>query len=107
MSQDISQESNQHSNISTADILNVAKLSRLAISEETANDYAKDISKILMMMDTLSEVNTDEVLPLSNVHDAYQVLRDDIADFNIDRELNQSNAPSKQDGLFQVPKVVE
>ncbi len=96
-----------NTNISTADILNVASLSRLAISENTASDYAKDISKILTMMDTLANVNTDDVQPLSNVHDAYQILRADSADANIDRELNLSNAPAKQDGLFLVPQVIE
>ncbi len=93
--------------ISTADILNVASLSRLAIDDETASEYAQDISKILTMMDTLAEVDTDNVKPLSNVHDAYQVLRADKAGPAIDRELNMSNAPAKQDGLFLVPQVIE
>ncbi len=93
--------------ISKEEILKVASLSRLAIDDETASEYAQDISKILTMMDTLAEVDTDNVKPLSNVHDAYQVLRADKANPAIDRELNMSNAPARQDGLFLVPQVIE
>lgn len=93
--------------ISTEDILNVARLSRLAVTEETATNYAKDIGKILDMMDTISSVNTDGVEPLANIHEASQALRADVANADINRELNQSNAPAEQDGLFLVPQVIE
>lgn len=93
--------------ITTEEILNVAKLSRLAVTTETANDYANDISKILTMMETISGVDTEGIAPLANIHESTQALRADVANPNIDRELNQSNAPSKQDGLFLVPQVIE
>lgn len=93
--------------ISTEEILDIAKLSRLAVSPEQADGYAQDLSKILAMMDLLAEVDTDGVAPLTNVHDMTQRLRDDIPNRDIDRELNQSNAPSVADGLFLVPQVIE
>lgn len=93
--------------ISTEEILDIAKLSRLAVSPEQADGYAQDLSKILAMMDLLAEVDTDGVAPLTNVHDMTQRLRDDIPNRDIDRERNQSNAPSVADGLFLVPQVIE
>lgn len=93
--------------ISTEEILDIAKLSRLAVSAEQANGYANDLSKILSMMDLLADVNTEGVLPLTNVHDMTQRLRDDTPMRDIDRDLNQSNAPSVADGLFLVPQVIE
>jgi len=93
--------------ISTEEILDIAKLSRLAVSPKQADGYAQDLSKILAMMDLLAEVDTDGVAPLTNVHDMTQRLRDDIPNRDIDRELNQSNAPSVADGLFLVPQVIE
>ena len=92
------------------DINKVANLSRLAIDDTLANDYAKDIGKILQMMDILSDVNTDDVKPLTNVHDGVQVLRPDVVDLNglaVNRELNQAIAPAVQDGLYLVPQVIE
>ena len=93
--------------ISTEEILDIAKLSRLAVSPEQADGYAQDLSKILAMMDLLAEVDTDGVAPLTNVHDMTQRLRDDIPNRDINRERNQSNAPSVADGLFLVPQVIE
>ena len=93
--------------ISTEEILDIAKLSRLAVSPEQADGYAQDLSKILAMMDLLAEVDTDGVAPLTNVHDMTQRLRDDIPNRDIDRERNQSNAPSVADGLFLVPQVIK
>lgn len=98
------------SQLSNDEILNVAKLSRLAVSDEQAKDYANDLSKILSMMDILSDVNTDGVAPLTNVHDMTQRLRDDVVDGNgvvVNRELNQSIAPATADGLYLVPQVIE
>lgn len=96
--------------ISSHDIVNVAKLSRLAVDDAQAGDYAKDLSKILSMMDILSDVNTDGVAPLTNVHDMTQRLRDDVVDGNgltVNRKLNQSIAPATAEGLYLVPQVIE
>lgn len=96
--------------ITNDEILNVAKLSRLAVDSEQATSYAQDLSKILTMMDILADVNTDGVAPLTNVHDMTQRLRDDVVDGNgisVNRELNQSIAPTTADGLYLVPQVIE
>ena len=93
--------------ICTTDILEVAKLSRLAVDEEAAQNFADDIAKILTMMQTLSSVNTDHLAPLANVHEAAQELRADIPNADIDRELNQSVAPAVEQGLYLVPQVIE
>lgn len=96
--------------ISTQDILNVAKLSRLAVDDSQAQSHADDLGKILAMMDILSDVNTDGVAPLTNVHDMTQRLRDDVVDGNgltVNRELNQSIAPATAEGLYLVPQVIE
>ncbi|MDO4450651.1 MAG: Asp-tRNA(Asn)/Glu-tRNA(Gln) amidotransferase subunit GatC [Moraxella sp.] len=96
--------------LSSQDISKVANLSRLAIDDNLANDYAKDIGKILSMMDILAQVDTTDVKPLTNVHDGVQVLRPDVVDLNglaVNRELNQAIAPAVQDGLYLVPQVIE
>lgn len=96
--------------ISHDEIMGIAKLSRLAVSDEQAKSYATDISKILAMMDILADVDTESVAPLTNVHDMTQPLREDVVDGNgivVNRELNQSIAPNVQDGLYLVPQVIE
>ncbi|WFF38361.1 Asp-tRNA(Asn)/Glu-tRNA(Gln) amidotransferase subunit GatC [Moraxella nasibovis] len=96
--------------LNSNDILGVANLARLAIDDAKSESYAKDIGKILSMMDILSDVNTDDVKPLTNVHDGVQVLRPDVVDLNglaVNREQNQAIAPAVQDGLYLVPQVIE
>ncbi|MDO5768133.1 MAG: Asp-tRNA(Asn)/Glu-tRNA(Gln) amidotransferase subunit GatC [Psychrobacter sp.] len=93
--------------VSTADILEVAKLARLGIDESTASSYADDIDNILGIMKTISTVDTDHLSPLANVHEACQELRADISNADIDREANQSIAPAVAQGLYLVPQVIE
>ena len=93
--------------IGTDDIMEVARLARLAVDEETAQSYADDLDKILAMMETIADVDTEGLTPLSNVHEAAQTLRADGANPDIDREQNQSIAPSVEQGLYLVPQVIE
>lgn len=93
--------------ISTDDILEVAKLSRLAVDEQAAQGYAEDIDKILQMMKTIASVDTESLTPLSNIHEAAQELRADVPNPDIDRELNQSIAPAVEQGLYLVPQVMD
>jgi aspartyl-tRNA(Asn)/glutamyl-tRNA(Gln) amidotransferase subunit C len=93
--------------VSREEILEVANLARLGIDENTADSYAADITKILKMMDILGNVDTTDIKPLSNIHEACQELRADVAKHDINRERNQSVAPAIEDGLYLVPQVIE
>lgn len=101
------QSSTSDSNVSREEILEVANLARLGIDKNTANSYADDISKVLKLMQTLGDVDTTDVKPLSNIHEVCQDLRADVAKHDIDRERNQSVAPAVEAGLYLVPQVIE
>ena len=93
--------------ITTEDILDCANLSRLALDEKTAQNYAGNLDKILAMMDILDGVNTDNIKPLANIHEACNELRADITNSDIGRDGFQAVAPMVQDGLYLVPQVIE
>ncbi len=101
------QPSTSDNNVSREEILEIATLARLGVDESTANSYADDISKILKMMHILGNVDTTDIKPLSNIHEACQDLRADVANHDIDRDRNQSVAPAVEDGLYLVPQVLE
>lgn len=101
------QSSTSDSNVSREEILEVANLARLGIDKNTASSYADDISKVLKLMQTLGDVDTTDVKPLSNIHEVCQDLRADVAKHDIDRERNQSVAPAVEAGLYLVPQVIE
>ncbi len=93
--------------INCDDIFEVARLARLAIDEQTATRYAEDIDKILHMMQLIANVDTADLTPLSNVHEAAQQLRADVPDADIDRAANQAIAPAVAQGLYLVPQVID
>ena len=101
------QPATSDSNVSREEILEVASLARLGVDETTANSYADEISKVLKLMHTLSNADTTDVKPLSNIHEACQDLRADVAKHDINRERNQSVAPAVEEGLYLVPQVIE
>lgn len=101
------QPSTTDSSVSRQEILEVASLARLGVDEDTADSYANDISKILNLMNTLAAVDTTDLTPLANIHEACQDLRADIAEHDINRERNQSMAPAVEQGLYLVPQVIE
>ncbi len=93
--------------ISSAEVIKVAHLARLAIPEERLEGYTHTISDILDLVAQMNAVNTDDVEPLSNPLDAVQLLREDKVTETNQREIYQSVAPLVEDGLYLVPKVIE
>lgn len=93
--------------LKTEDVKNIAHLARLAISDDTIDDYARDLSNILDLVDQMNQVNTDHVQPMAHPMDAQQRLREDVATEPDQREKFQSIAPDVENGLYRVPKVIE
>ena len=93
--------------VDRADIAKLAKLARIAISDDAADEVANRISNVLAMVDQLQAVDTQGVEPMAHPLDAIQRLRADVVTERNERELFQSIAPAVQDGLYLVPQVIE
>jgi len=93
--------------VTANDIEKVAKLSRLLITEEQIPSVTDSINDVLGLIDKMQNVNTNNVEPLANPHDAVAVLRQDEVTAIDQREQLMQNAPASEDGLFLVPKVIE
>ncbi|ESK40537.1 Asp-tRNA(Asn)/Glu-tRNA(Gln) amidotransferase subunit GatC [Acinetobacter nectaris] len=97
----------QHSDFNAQTITSIANLARLSLNDTQSNAYAQSLNKILDMMDTLKEINTDGVEPLRSPFNSPQPLRQDTISESNHREEYQEVAPSTQDGLYLVPRVIE
>ncbi len=85
----------------------VAKLARIAITEEEADKMVGELGGILQWVEQLGEVDTDNVEPLANVANIELRLRaDEVSDGGIQQDV-LANAPESMEGFFVVPKVVE
>jgi len=89
------------------DVQKIAHLARLAVTEDEKNSVANDLTNILDLVEQMSQVDTTGVEPMSHPLHMTQRLRDDEVTQTNQREKFQSIAPSVENGLFLVPKVIE
>ncbi|MBO6752928.1 MULTISPECIES: Asp-tRNA(Asn)/Glu-tRNA(Gln) amidotransferase subunit GatC [Spongiibacter] len=90
-----------------SDIAKLARLARIRITEESSEELRQRIGDILGMIDTMQAVDTQAIEPMANPHDASQRLRADVVTETDQREHFQRMAPSTEDGLYLVPKVID
>ncbi len=85
----------------------VAKLARLALTDDEKKLYAEQLSKIIDYFDELKAVNTDGVEPMAHALNIVNVLREDVVKTPPGRDLLLKNAPDQENGYFKVPKIGE
>jgi aspartyl-tRNA(Asn)/glutamyl-tRNA(Gln) amidotransferase subunit C len=93
--------------VSPEQVRHIAKLARIAMSDEEIERLAPELNNILGWVEQLGEVNTDGVEPLTAVIDQKQRLREDVVTEGNIRDEILANAPDAQHGFFAVPKVIE
>ena len=93
--------------VSTEQVRHIAKLARIAMSDEELERLVPELNNILGWVEQLGEVDTDGVEPLATVIDQKLRLRDDVVTEGDIRDEVLANAPEAQHGFFAVPKVIE
>jgi len=89
------------------EVRSIARLARLAISDQDIPRYADNLSRILDFVAQLDKADTTSVAPMAHPLDMSQRLREDAVTESNQRELFQKNAPQVEAGLYLVPKVIE
>jgi aspartyl-tRNA(Asn)/glutamyl-tRNA(Gln) amidotransferase subunit C len=84
-------------------VLHVAKLARLELSDDEVDQMASELSGILEHVDRISELDLEGVEPTSHVVELENVLRADEPAPSLEREAALLNAPDPADGAFRVP----
>ncbi len=85
----------------------VARLARIAVSEEEAKQMEGELNTILGFVEQLSEVNVTGVEPMTSVTPMRMKTRDDVVSDGSKAADILANAPESADNFFLVPKVVE
>jgi aspartyl-tRNA(Asn)/glutamyl-tRNA(Gln) amidotransferase subunit C len=91
--------------ITRDEVLHVAKLARLALSDEEVERFRGQLSAILEAVGKVSELDLDGVPPTSHPLDLVNVLADDEPVASLSREEALANAPDPENGFFGVPPV--
>jgi len=93
--------------ITENDIVKIAKLARIAISGEEKQIFAKELSKILSLVDQLQEVDTSDTPRMTSVINGSLRTREDVTLQTPAPEEIVKNAPVSEYNCFVVPKVIE
>ena len=92
--------------ISKEEIVHIAKLASLNLSEEEIERYTNDMQEILEFANTINNVNTEGMNETIGANEKYNVFRkDEVVNFE-NREILLQNAPSQDEGMFRIPKVI-
>ena len=84
-------------------VLHVARLARLRLSDAEVEKMAGELSGILEHVDRIAELDLDDVAPTSHVVELENVLRPDEPRPSWPREVMLEQAPDPAEGAFRVP----
>ena len=85
----------------------IANLSRITLTVEEKNTFAKQLTNILGYIEKLNELDTDEVQPMAYATSLKNVFREDKSKSSFSRQEILELSPSSVNGFFKVPKVIE
>ena len=85
----------------------IAELAQLEITEKELGKVMDSMNQVLDLVEVMQTVDTTGVEPMAHPLDSTQELRDDVVTEPDQRNHYQELAPSTQDGLYLVPRVVE
>jgi aspartyl-tRNA(Asn)/glutamyl-tRNA(Gln) amidotransferase subunit C len=93
--------------VDEATVRRIARLARIKITDEEAQELQKELTGILNWVEQLNEVDTSNVEPMTRVVPiSLKMRKDEVTDGNIADDIVR-NAPNSDDHFFVVPKVVE
>jgi len=93
--------------VDQATVKRVAKLARIAITDDRAEELRDELNTILGFVEQLNEVDVEGVEPMTSVVDVEMKKRADVVNDGEIAEAVTANAPANDDHFFMVPKVVE
>jgi aspartyl-tRNA(Asn)/glutamyl-tRNA(Gln) amidotransferase subunit C len=98
--------------VTVTDVERVAELANLELQPEEAESMLHDLNAILDYMAQLNELDTSQVMPLSQVSELAgatpgRELRKDTHVPSLERRAVMPEAPETDQVFFKVPKVIE
>lgn len=89
--------------IDRAQVLHVAKLARLDLTDDEVGAMSRELSAVLDHIEKIGELQLDDVPATSHVIDVVNALRPDEPRPSLPRDVVLEQAPATQDGGFLVP----
>lgn len=93
--------------ISREEVAHLARLSRLAVTEEELDRFAGQLDVILQSVARVGEVAADDIPPTSHSVPLTNVYRDDVPTPSLTQDAALSGAPDAYEGRFRVPRILD
>ncbi len=90
-----------------ATVEHIATLARIGLTEDELERMGEQLSSILDHISSLQEVDTDDIPPTAQVIQLENVMRDDVVQPSLPREVALANAPKSEDGYLKVNAVLD
>ena len=84
-------------------VLHVARLARLALTDEEVGRMSEELSHVLGHIEKIGELELDGVAPTTHVVEVSNALRPDVVEPSLPRDVALAAAPAVADGGFLVP----
>jgi aspartyl-tRNA(Asn)/glutamyl-tRNA(Gln) amidotransferase subunit C len=89
------------------EVLHIARLARIALSDDDVDVFTRQLSGILDHFAALAALNTDGIEPTAHPLPLSNVMREDSVAPSLGQDEVLANAPEKEDGFFRVRAVLE
>jgi aspartyl-tRNA(Asn)/glutamyl-tRNA(Gln) amidotransferase subunit C len=93
--------------ISREELAHLARLSRLAVTDEELDRFAGQLDVILQAVARVGEVAAADIPPTSHSVPLTNVLRDDVVADCLTRDDALAGAPDMAEGRFRVPRILD
>ena len=93
--------------ISREEVAHLARLSRLAVTDEELDRFAGQLEVILQAVARVGEVAAADIPPTSHSVPLTNVYRDDVVQPGLIQDEALSGAPDAAEGRFRVPRILD
>ena len=93
--------------ITMKEVDDVARLARLALSDEEKERMRRELDGILSYIDKLRALDTEGVPPTSHAVPMTNVMREDEPEPSLPQSEMLANAPDRSGEFFRVPRIIE
>lgn len=93
-------------NISRDEVAHLARLARLAVTDDELDMFAGQLDVILQSVARVSEVAADDIPPTSHAVPVTNVFRADLVRPGLTQRQALAGAPAVEDGRFRVPRIL-
>ncbi|HUC15399.1 MAG TPA: Asp-tRNA(Asn)/Glu-tRNA(Gln) amidotransferase subunit GatC [Acidimicrobiales bacterium] len=92
--------------ISKSDVAHVARLARLALSEDELGRYTTQLAAVLEHAADIGSLDIEGVPPTAHPFPLANVFREDVPRPCLDRDEVLSQAPDVEDDRFRIPRIL-